>query len=153
MWVFKKNYENGDDDDQNVKVNNNYECDNIKAMLKIATTKIITNCKKYDDDEGGQDVKVRGSRVVCQEAGLPANATQLSPQSGDRDEEDGVDAGDVVVVVNDRDGDDDGVDLVAVVVVVVDGDDDGGKIFPGGLEKTCPSVKTHAIFHFPPPDE
>ena len=82
---------------------------------------------------------------------LPANATQLSPQSGDRDEEDGVDAGDVVVVVNDRDGDDDGVDLVAVVVVVVDGDDDGGKIFPGGLEKTCPSVKTHAIFHFPPP--
>ena len=51
MWVFKKNYENGDDDDQNVKVNNNYECDNIKAMLKIATTKIITNCKKYDDEE------------------------------------------------------------------------------------------------------
>ena len=138
MWVFKKNYENGDDDDQNVKVNNNYEGDNIKAMLKIATTQITTNCEKFDDDEGGQDVKVRGSRVVCQEAGLPANATQLSPQSGDRDEEGSVDL----------DGDD-----AVVVVVVGDGDDDEGKIFPGGLEKTCPSVKTHAIFHFPPPDE
>ena len=31
-----------------------------------------------------------------------------------------------------------------------DSDDDDDKIFPGGLEKTCPSVKTHAIFHFPP---
>ena len=65
--------------------------------------------------------------------GQSAHYDRQTIATGDGDDDDGVNGDD-----DDGDGDGD------------DDDDDDDKIFPGGLEKTCPSVKTHAIFHFPP---